>query len=74
MSKRSDDEKLDLQSQKKVKLSSQEIEVSTNEQQTQVKVSPIFFFLIITMDSTLNSTIAPGSQNLFWNNRQQKSE
>jgi hypothetical protein len=42
MSKRSDDEKLDVQSQKKVKLSSQEIEVSSNDQQTEVKVSPMF--------------------------------
>jgi hypothetical protein len=52
MSKRSDDEKLDVQSQKKVKLSSQEIEVSSSAQQTELKASPIFswfaflFFII----------------------------
>jgi hypothetical protein len=54
MSKRSVDEKLDVQSQKKVKFSSQEIEVGSNAQQTQVKVSPIFsicIFIFKTMDS-----------------------
>jgi hypothetical protein len=47
MSKRPDDEKLDVQSQKKVKLSSQEIEVSSNTQEIQLKVSPIFFDLFL---------------------------
>jgi hypothetical protein len=51
MSKRPGEEKLDVQSQKKVKLSSQEIEVSFNSQEIQLKVSPIFLLI---------STIAPG--------------
>jgi hypothetical protein len=53
MSKRPEDEKLDVQSQKKVKMSSQEIEVSSSAQETQLKVSPIFLLI---------STIAPGFQ------------
>jgi hypothetical protein len=68
MSKQPDDEKLDVQSQKKVKLSSQEIEVSSNTQQIQLKVSPIFFhfiFIFKTMDSTLNRSIGPVFQTLF---------
>jgi hypothetical protein len=48
MSKRPGEEKLDLQSQKKAKLSSQEIEVSSNTQQTQSKVSPIFLICILS--------------------------
>jgi hypothetical protein len=40
-----------VQSQKKVKLSSQEIEVSSNTQEIQLKVSLIFLLI---------STIAPG--------------
>jgi hypothetical protein len=43
MSKRFDDDYQEGQSQKEVKLSSQEIEVSSNTQETQVKASPIFF-------------------------------
>ncbi len=78
MSKRFDDDYQEGQSQKEVKLSSQEIEVSSNTQQTQSKVSLFFFFFIFififkTMDSTLNRSIGPVFQNLFWNIRQHKS-
>jgi hypothetical protein len=69
MSKRPDDEKLDVQSQKKVKMSSQNIEVSSNTQQTELKVSTIFlrfpFLFSKQMDSTLNRSIGPGFQTLF---------